>query len=108
MKEPTFEKLVERLSDCLAAPGPRPGLLFGQDDLAKLRQRTAAHSDLRDGILRRAREIVAAKDLSTEPEPYYSSLPLLETLTAAYMLEPSADIAAHTVALLRAVAEAPT
>ena len=108
MKQATFEELVGRLQDSLAPPGLRPGLLFAEEDLATLRQRAAAHPELRDRIMRRARDIVSAGDLSTEPEPYYSSLPLLEALSAAQMLEPSAEVASHTVSLLRAVGQAPT
>ena len=106
MTTPTFETLKDTLRATLAPP--RPGLLFDVAALTALRERAAAHPKLRDDVLRRARDIVARRDLTTAPEPYYSSLPLLETLTAALMLEPTDALAAHTVALLRAVADAPT
>jgi len=108
MTERMFERLVGGLEGSLSAPGARPSLLFSEEDVAALRQRASARPELCDGVMRRARDIVSAGDLSTQPEPYYSSLPLLEALMAAQMLEPSAEVASHMVLLLRAVAQAPT
>jgi len=108
MCKATFERVVGNLAGALGGIEAHPGLLFDGGDLAALRERAAAHEELREGVLAKAREIVVSRNLSTEPEPYYSSLPLLETLTAGLMLESSDEMAEHTVALVGAVADAPT
>ena len=108
MQEATFERLIDDVRESLGGTPERPGLLFGSPELERLRLRAAEHPALAEEVMRGAQEIVESGDLSTEPEPYYASLAPLDTLTSALMLEPSEEIAAHTVALLKAVAEAPT
>jgi hypothetical protein len=107
MSPQTFESLVPDLRASLAAPAARPGLLYDEAALEAMRKRAAAHPELTDRILRRADELVAARDLSMEPEPYYV-LGKLATMTEAQMLAPSARYERHILDLLRATAEAPT
>ena len=108
MATPTFERLLPDLRDSLSAPGPRPGLLFGEEELVSLRERAHAFPDLVEEVVGKARSIVDQGDLPTEPEPYYASISPLETLIASLVLEPSERVAEHTVKLLAAVADAPT
>jgi len=108
MNDSTYDRLVEKLSGSLVPADGKVGLLFDRQDLVELRARASAHPDLRDRVIGRAREIVDAGDLCTEPEPYYGSLPLLEPLVGALMLDPSDEIAAHAASLVQAVADAPT